>query len=167
MMEPLLFFFSSLLVFIFPMANHPLMMGLIILVLTITMAAGMALFSISTWLSYILILILLGGLLVIFIYISLLAPNENQVTFGVKKMLMVVTLSTLFTVFISLNLETWTSKSNAFSPLSNDTENLSWLDLFYSSDLGSVTMFLVLYLFLTLITVIFISKTNSSSLRSS
>nr|YP_009353715.1 NADH dehydrogenase subunit 6 [Daphnia galeata]WBR65260.1 NADH dehydrogenase subunit 6 [Daphnia galeata]BAX01980.1 NADH dehydrogenase subunit 6 [Daphnia galeata]BAX01993.1 NADH dehydrogenase subunit 6 [Daphnia galeata]BAX02019.1 NADH dehydrogenase subunit 6 [Daphnia galeata]BAX02032.1 NADH dehydrogenase subunit 6 [Daphnia galeata] len=167
MMEPLLFFFSSLLVFIFPMANHPLMMGLIILVLTITMAAEMALFGISTWLSYILILILLGGLLVIFIYISLLAPNENQVTFGVKKMLVVVALSTLPMLFISLNLETWTSKSNAFSPLSNDTENLSWLNLFYSSDLGSVTMFLVLYLFLTLIIVIFISKTNSSSLRSS
>jgi NADH-ubiquinone oxidoreductase chain 6 len=142
-------------------------MGLIILVLTITIAAGIALFRIRTWLSYILILILLGGLLVIFIYISLLAPNENQVTFGVKKILIVITLSTLFTLFIRLNLETWTSKRNAFSPLSNDTENLSWLDLFYSRDLGSVTIFLVLYLFLTLITVIFIRKTNSSSLRSS
>lgn len=142
-------------------------MGLIILVLTITIAARIALFRIRTWLSYILILILLGGLLVIFIYISLLAPNENQVTFGVKKILIVITLSTLFTLFIRLNLETWTSKRNAFSPLSNDTENLSWLDLFYSRDLGSVTIFLVLYLFLTLITVIFIRKTNSSSLRSS
>ena len=142
-------------------------MGLIILILTIILATGIALFRIRTWLSYILILILLGGLLVIFIYISLLAPNESQITFGVKKILTVVTLSTLLILFIRLNLETWPSKRSAFSPLSNDTENLSWLNLLYSRDLGPVTIFLVLYLFLTLIAVIFIRKTNSSSLRSS
>ena len=142
-------------------------MGLIILILTIILATGIALFRIRSWLSYILILILLGGLLVIFIYISLLAPNESQITFGVKKILTVVTLSTLLILFIRLNLETWPSKRSAFSPLSNDTENLSWLNLLYSRDLGPVTIFLVLYLFLTLIAVIFIRKTNSSSLRSS
>ena len=149
------------------MANHPLIIGFIILILTVILAAGIALFRIRTWLSYILILILLGGLLVIFIYISLLAPNENQISFGVKKIMLVRGLSILLIIFVRLNLETWVSKRKAFFTLSNDNESLSWLNLFYSGDLGPVTIFLVLYLFLTLITVIFIRKTNSSSLRSS
>jgi hypothetical protein len=76
-------------------------------------------------------------------------------------------LSILLIIFVRLNLETWVSKRKAFFTLSNDNESLSWLNLFYSGDLGPVTIFLVLYLFLTLITVIFIRKTNSSSLRSS
>jgi NADH-ubiquinone oxidoreductase chain 6 len=88
------------------MANHPLIIGLIILVLTVILAAGIALFRIRTWLSYILILILLGGLLVIFIYISLLAPNENQISFGVKKIMLVRGLSILLIIFVRLNLET-------------------------------------------------------------
>jgi hypothetical protein len=56
----------------------------------------------------------------------------------------------LLIIFVRFNLETWVSKRNAFCTLSNDSKNLSWLNLFYSGDLGPVTIFLVLYLFLML-----------------
>nr|YP_009711862.1 NADH dehydrogenase subunit 6 [Daphnia laevis]QGA47439.1 NADH dehydrogenase subunit 6 [Daphnia laevis] len=165
-MQMMLLTFSTLMVFVFPSVNHPLLMGLIILLLTIMLAMTLGVMSMSTWLSYILIMILLGGLLVIFVYISLLAPNETQKPSSIFKTLTKMTTFILIISFMSSSLSLWVSKSKSFiSNLYFNSENMEWMYLLYSSDLGGMTIFLVAYLFLTLIVVVFISKTESTSLR--
>ncbi|YP_009175362.1 NADH dehydrogenase subunit 6 (mitochondrion) [Daphnia carinata] len=150
---------------IFPSLTHPLSMGLAILILTIFMAATLGMLSTNFWLSYILILVLLGGLLVIFIYISLLASNELFSKKNILKMLFGSIMMLFFTLFYS-NLFFWTTKSEGvLSVKSNNNEGLMWLNSLYSLDLGGVTVFLVFYLLLTLIVVVNITKSDSSSLR--
>lgn len=151
------------------MANHPLLMGLIILSLTFLIAVGLGLRSMRAWLSYVLVLILLGGLLVIFIYISLLASNETQILPQNNKILALifgaVRIFGLALTFSS-RLKIFDSKIDAFSILSQfKSENINWLYLLYSEQLGGITIFLVLYLLLTLIVVVTIRKNDSSSLR--
>lgn len=60
----------------FPGLTHPLGMGLVVLALTVFLAVMLGSFMTNFWLSYVLVLVLLGGLLVIFVYVSLLASNE-------------------------------------------------------------------------------------------
>nr|ALQ78672.1 NADH dehydrogenase subunit 6 [Daphnia pulex]QVT15610.1 NADH dehydrogenase subunit 6 [Daphnia mitsukuri] len=158
----------TLLVCVFPLVSHPLLMGVVILTLTFLIAVTLGLGGMSTWLSYVLVLILLGGLLVIFIYVSLLAANENQIYQNNKiKMLSVSVMSILLaTLMLSSSPKMFDSKINPFLTLEHrSTESTDWLNLLYSEQLGGMTIFLVLYLLLTLIVVVTISKNDSSSLR--
>jgi NADH-ubiquinone oxidoreductase chain 6 len=117
------------------------------------------------WVSYVLILVLLGGLLVIFIYVSLLAPNE----LFLKKNIFKITLRSLsiFIVLIFSSLFFWVTKRESYLPTSpTDREGILWLNSLYSQDLRGVTLFLIFYLLLTLIVVVNITKHDYSSLRS-
>lgn len=150
---------------IFPRLTHPLRIGLTILILTIFIAVTLGILSANFWLSYILILVLLGGLLVIFIYISLLASNELFSKKNILKILFGSIIILFFTLFYS-NLFFWTTeREGVLSVKSNNNEGLIWLNSLYSLDLGGVTVFLVFYLLLTLIVVVNITKSDSSSLR--
>nr|QNV11699.1 NADH dehydrogenase subunit 6 [Rhamphomyia barbata] len=62
--------------FIFMQMNHPLAMGLMLLMQTFLICLITGLMTKSFWFSYILFLIFLGGMLVLFIYVTSLASNE-------------------------------------------------------------------------------------------
>nr|BDH80267.1 NADH dehydrogenase subunit 6 [Ceriodaphnia dubia] len=166
-MQSFFLIFGLGLILLFPLLNHPLSMGLSILLLTVIMAVTMGLMTSNLWLSYVLILVLLGGLLVIFVYVSLLAPNE-LFKFKLNYMSWLSILTLFFLSFV-LNLGIEGNKLNGmFNCLNNLNKNeLNWLSSLYSWDLSILTMFLILYLFLTLIVVVSITKNDYSSLRSS
>lgn len=67
----------SFIIFMFPLLTHPLAMGLNLLFSTFLIAVIVGVNSLNFWISYTLLLILSGGLLVIFVYVSLLASNER------------------------------------------------------------------------------------------
>ncbi len=152
----------------FPLIRHPLLIGLTILIITFILAVTLGLRGLRSWLSYVLVLILLGGLLVIFIYISLLAANENQIPQKnkIKVFFLGTTIILAASLTFSSRLKIFDSKNNALLKIApHNNENINWLNLLYSEQLGGVTIFLVLYLLLTLIVVVTISKNDSSSLR--
>lgn len=151
----------------FPLLNHPLSMGLNILILTILFSVSISIEISNTWISYALVLVLLGGLLVIFIYVSLLASNElfksNNYTF-----ILITSVVFLFTLFFLLtNLHEFSSRSSNFRPFQDlNLQNYEWLSQLYSLELWSLTSLLIIYLLLTLIAVVRITKNDFSSLRS-
>nr|YP_010557137.1 NADH dehydrogenase subunit 6 [Ceriodaphnia cornuta]UYS92825.1 NADH dehydrogenase subunit 6 [Ceriodaphnia cornuta] len=163
----MLFVFALILILLFPLLNHPLSMGLNILILTILFSVSMSMEMSNTWISYALVLVLLGGLLVIFIYVSLLASNElfksNNYTF-----ILISSVVFLFTLFFLLtNLHEFSSSSSNFRPFQDlNLQNYEWLSQLYSLELWSLTSLLIMYLLLTLIAVVSITKNDFSSLRS-
>ena len=58
------------------MLTHPLAMGLTLIIQTALAAVIAGIIARTFWFSYLLILIFLGGILILFIYVSTLAPNE-------------------------------------------------------------------------------------------
>jgi len=142
-------------------------MGLNILILTILFSVSISMEISNTWISYALVLVLLGGLLVIFIYVSLLASNElfksNNYTF-----ILITSVVFLFTLFFLLtNLHEFSSRSSNFRPFQDlNLQNYEWLSQLYSLELWSLTSLLIIYLLLTLIAVVRITKNDFSSLRS-
>lgn len=162
-----MFVFALILILLFPLLNHPLSMGLNILILTILFSVSISIEISNTWISYALVLVLLGGLLVIFIYVSLLASNElfksNNYTF-----ILITSVIFLFTLFFLLtNLHEFSSRSSNFRPFQDlNLQNYEWLSQLYSLELWSLTSLLIIYLLLTLIAVVRITKNDFSSLRS-
>jgi NADH-ubiquinone oxidoreductase chain 6 len=58
------------------MLSHPLAIGLTLIIQTALVAAAAGIIARTFWFSYLLVLIFLGGILILFIYVSALAPNE-------------------------------------------------------------------------------------------
>nr|YP_010271180.1 NADH dehydrogenase subunit 6 [Simocephalus serrulatus]UKB87192.1 NADH dehydrogenase subunit 6 [Simocephalus serrulatus] len=162
-------FFLSLptlfLILAFPFLNHPLAMGLLILSLTIMLAVMLGMMTMNLWISYALVLVLLGGLLVVFVYVSLLASNElfQKSTIGPFAAFI---LFMLMFLFMNLKQENLLSNFNLNSVSALQNKGYEWLTPLYSLELSYLTIFLILYLLLTLIVVVSITKFDYSSLRS-
>nr|UHA56261.1 NADH dehydrogenase subunit 6 [Hyblaea puera] len=167
----LLLLFSIIMLFL----NHPLSMGLMILIQTllICMISGM---MISTyWFSYILFLTFLGGLLVLFIYVSSIASNELFKFSYFFNMIFLMILSIFFMLSIiymknlkMMNFNLNKEMNNFFNLyLFFNNENKISLSKLYNSQTFFLMMLLIIYLFITLIAVVKITNIFYGPLRSS
>lgn len=148
-----------IIIFRFIKQTHPLSIGLNILVTTILIALISGGWRTKRcWFSYILVLILLGGLLVIFIYVTLLASNE---IFSPKSKFRLLTLPGFFVIFYL----TYSSKTLSLYEPRQLNEFRLIVNKIYSLDLYQFTIFLAIYLLLVLLVVVFNTKTEVAPLR--
>uniref|UniRef100_A0AB38ZFV7 NADH-ubiquinone oxidoreductase chain 6 n=1 Tax=Bactrocera cinnabaria TaxID=3138142 RepID=A0AB38ZFV7_9MUSC len=168
-----LFMLSSTLVssIIFIQMNHPLAMGLMLLVQTIQICLLTGLMAKSFWFSYILFLIFLGGMLVLFIYVTSLASNE-MFSLSMKLTMVCITTMLMLTVLIMLLDKMSTTSfiqnlemqpyffNNLFTP-----ENSLNLNKLYNFPTNLLTILLMNYLLITLIAVVKITKLFYGPLR--
>nr|AMH84600.1 NADH dehydrogenase subunit 6 [Chrysomya megacephala] len=162
----LLFIFN----FIFMNMKHPLAMGLTLLIQTTLVCLTSGLMTKSFWFSYILFLVFLGGMLVLFIYVTSLASNE-MFTFSIK--LLLISLSIFFVMIITLffmdknlliqyqNLEV----KSIYDMNSYLMENSLSLNKLYNYPTNLLTILLMNYLLITLIAVVKITKLFKGPLR--
>nr|AIW65059.1 NADH dehydrogenase subunit 6 [Epeorus sp. MT-2014] len=156
--------------FTFITMSHPLAMGLILLCQTLLISLVTGLLAPSFWFSYILFLVFLGGMLVLFIYVTSLASNEM---FSISAKTMI--LSSLFVLLI---LTTSYFNDPALWTLANYSDQahiLEWtapqpilnlLIKLYNHPTHLLTLLLVLYLFLTLVAVVTVTQIFEGPLRS-
>nr|YP_009694225.1 NADH dehydrogenase subunit 6 [Dytiscus sharpi]BBI93131.1 NADH dehydrogenase subunit 6 [Dytiscus sharpi] len=157
---------------IFLFLNHPMSMGLILMIQTILIVLITGMFSYSFWFSYILFLIMVGGMLILFIYMTSLASNEM---FNWSKNLMLflifmITMMIIVYYFIDkIMIYTLFKNSNLIEMMNNlmlfKNENLLTMNMIYNKPNLFMTMLLINYLFLTLIAVVKITNMNYGPLR--
>nr|YP_010693175.1 NADH dehydrogenase subunit 6 [Zeugodacus hochii]WCB98421.1 NADH dehydrogenase subunit 6 [Zeugodacus hochii] len=156
---------------IFIQMNHPLAMGLMLLIQTLQICLLTGLMAKSFWFSYILFLIFLGGMLVLFIYVTSLASNEMfsmsmKLTFICIMIMMIMMLISMFmdkssTASFMQNLEMQPfNQLNTFLP-----ENSLSLHKLYNFPTNLITVLLMNYLLITLIAVVKITKLFHGPLR--
>ena len=156
---------------IFTFINHPLAIGLILLIQTFFICLLSGLITKTFWFSYILFLIFLGGILVLFIYVTSLASNEIF-NFSIK--LFIITIIIFFIIyffcfFIDKNLliSYFTNHDNENLTLIKNLliENSLILNKLYNFPINLITILLIVYLFLTLIAVVKITNIFEGPLR--
>nr|AEZ55661.1 NADH dehydrogenase subunit 6 [Byrrhus sp. MJTNT-2012] len=165
MMYSMLFLSISLSIsFLF--LTHPMSMGLILLSQTILVTLIIGIYSSNFWFSYILFMIMVGGMLVIFIYMTSIASNEK---FKFSKAITIMFLSLAFIMIFStfidsmmVNLNNSLPDSFNFMKFPNYKFSMNKY-LNYPTNLISVT--LIIYLFFTLIAVVKITNINYGPLR--
>nr|YP_010437858.1 NADH dehydrogenase subunit 6 [Ischyja marapok]UTB53990.1 NADH dehydrogenase subunit 6 [Ischyja marapok] len=168
---------SSLIIFIsiyMLFLNNPLSLGLMILTQTLLMCLISGMLIKTYWFSYILFLTFLGGLLVLFIYVSSIASNElfkpsfksklNSIFFLFCLFLIIqMFMNNLFWMNFSYNYD-MTNFINLSWFLENDNKiNLSKL---YNNQTFMIMLMLIIYLFITLIAVVKITNIFYGPLRS-
>nr|UUG47469.1 NADH dehydrogenase subunit 6 [Ips shangrila] len=160
----LMFLLSCLFIFL----KHPLSLGSILFLQTSLAALVSSFLFINSWYSYILFLIMIGGMLILFIYMTSIASNEKFLMPSMWKifsslMFIVASLSIYFflkdTLTEKLIHVKWTFfwMNNNFKPWA--------LSKFFNDPFFQMIIFLMIYLFLTLIATVKISGKPSGALR--
>nr|UDU84758.1 NADH dehydrogenase subunit 6 [Archips podanus] len=153
--------------------NHPLSMGLMILIQTIFICLLSGMMINTYWFSYILFLTFLGGLLVLFIYVSSIASNEmfKNNFFFIKIMIFSSFIITIFSLFIYNNLNLLNSFFNDEmifffnNNLFFNNENKINLSKLYNNQTFLMMMMMIIYLFITLVAVVKITNIFYGPLR--
>jgi len=143
---------------IFPILSHPLAIGVNLILSTLLIAATIGICFTNFWISYTLFLILLGALLVVFVYLSLLASNEK---FKINNRYLVI----MFIFIVPISIFSIEEKVNSRESLESRNEIYLTLSKLFSIELYQTTIFLVLYLLFTLIVVVKNTKNDNSPLR--
>nr|AUR43957.1 NADH dehydrogenase subunit 6 [Glomeridesmus spelaeus]QCF39674.1 NADH dehydrogenase subunit 6 [Glomeridesmus spelaeus]QCF39687.1 NADH dehydrogenase subunit 6 [Glomeridesmus spelaeus] len=137
---------------IFFQLTHPMEMSILLIILTLTISINSLLFSMTPWFSYILFLIYMGGVMVMFMYMSSLTPNKLPIT--IKKIAPIMIFSLLFItfynykIFKSMNLKSSMSIMKSFTFLSMN-----------------MTMIIITILMITMISIIMITQNKKTPLR--
>nr|ASY98064.1 NADH dehydrogenase subunit 6 [Empusa pennicornis] len=150
---------------IFIFLNHPLSMGLILFLQAILMCLISGYMSMSFWFSYILLLIYLGGMLVLFMYVTSLASNEmffysNKIVLFI--ILLPMMLLTIYYLKPNFHMNSYEILENS---MSLNTMNNNFLLKMYNYPINMITIMIASYLFLTLIAVVKIINIYKGPLR--
>lgn len=151
---------------LFSNLSHPLSIGLTLLIQTVLISLTVGLSSYSFWFSYILFLIFLGGILVLFIYVSSLAPNEFFFSIDLFIVLFIITvIFTLVCIIFDPVLSTFSNISlptSTFNYFNSTPVIINWI---YNSPSITFTIFIVSYLLLALIIIVKIINLFKGPLR--
>uniref|UniRef100_A0AAU7VAV4 NADH-ubiquinone oxidoreductase chain 6 n=1 Tax=Stenopsocus pygmaeus TaxID=3074948 RepID=A0AAU7VAV4_9NEOP len=157
---------SFLFMTLFFYLNNPLTLGLILICQTLALTLFLGTLIKSFWFLYLLILIFVGGMLVLFIYVTSIFPNEK---FDVNNSNSVNTIMIMFLLFILLVIYT-----NFFNltPSLGSLENLALTNKFmipsvkmFSFNTSMLLIFMVNYLFYCMVVVIKITSFFKGPLR--
>nr|AEP27708.1 NADH dehydrogenase subunit 6 [Platystomos albinus]ARH54582.1 NADH dehydrogenase subunit 6 [Platystomos albinus] len=157
MLFSLILTFSIMFIFL----NHPLSLGFTLLIQTILIALFSGLMNSNFWFSYILFLILIGGMMILFIYMTSIASNEKfSFNFNITLIFIII----LFTVMvIDWNVNFLTIQN---FPMNYSSSSLDLSLNKYINSYNIITFNLIInYLLITLIAVVNITKLMSGPLR--
>lgn len=141
----------------FLILNHPLSISLVLILQTIVISLITGI-TISTFIiSYIIIIIIIRGSLVLFVYISRVASNKK---FKTKLRILI----TYIIIIILIILNPTYFKRNTIPNLINAKEEFILIKIF-NYPINIIIIFMVLFLFLTIISTSNIININKGPLR--
>nr|YP_010419954.1 NADH dehydrogenase subunit 6 [Anopheles ziemanni]YP_010419980.1 NADH dehydrogenase subunit 6 [Anopheles coustani]QNM40270.1 NADH dehydrogenase subunit 6 [Anopheles coustani] len=157
--------------FIFMQMKHPLSMGLMLLIQTFLTCLLTGIYVKTFWFSYVLFLIFLGGMLILFIYVTSLSSNEMfsmSFSLTIISFIMFMFMMTIFFIMDKSLTEQFISnmEMEKISMMNNlINENILSLNKMYNFPTNLITLLLINYLFLTLLVTVKITKKFYGPLR--
>nr|WAM61621.1 NADH dehydrogenase subunit 6 [Seriana sp. 'barna'] len=142
-----------------PFMKNPMSMGMLLMMQTMLMIILINKIMVSSWFTMITFLMMIGGLLILFSYMSSIASNEK---FKAK---MNLTMAFVILIFILDEMMIETQMSDISDILITNKNDYSLLKI-YNSKSMLMTIMLVLYLLITMISVSKMVKHHEGPLRS-
>nr|APX40197.1 NADH dehydrogenase subunit 6 [Smaragdina rufimana] len=150
----------------FCLMNHPLTLGLVLLAQTILIALSSGSMNMNFWFSYIVFLIMIGGMLVLFTYMTSIASNEkfsfSYLTFIIIALMMTMSMAIWFMDPLTPYSLMEMAELKSFTFVKNS-------DLFMNKYMNyphsMIYLLMVIYLLITLIAIVKITMKMKSPLR--
>nr|ALO76085.1 NADH deshydrogenase subunit 6 [Elminae sp. GENSP01] len=156
---------STSLLFMF--LKHPMSMGLSLLIQSTIISLMTGFHNHNFWFSYILFLIMIGGMLVLFIYMTSIASNE-MFKYSNKLMIMMILCTTIM-IIMTMMWDQYFMNQNTFTMDMTAINNKEMFKLSLNKYLNfpsnMMLFFMIIYLFITLIAVVKITNIQYGPLR--
>nr|AXS65418.1 NADH dehydrogenase subunit 6 [Coleoptera sp. 16 KM-2017] len=163
-MMTILLFSALTLSTMFMFLNHPLSFGLILLMETFFISIITGMMNYNYWFSYIIFLIMVGGMLILFIYMTSVASNEkfkfSYKLFIMMASCMILSFSLIFTDFFLTSMNFSNQDNVQF--LANNSLSMTKFINFPSN---SIMVMIIVYLLITLIMTVKITNIQYGPLR--
>nr|YP_010531057.1 NADH dehydrogenase subunit 6 [Cladolidia biungulata]UXW93604.1 NADH dehydrogenase subunit 6 [Cladolidia biungulata] len=140
-----------------PLMTNPMQMGINLLMQTMLTTLFINKILPSSWFSLITFMMMIGGLLILFNYMSSIASNE--------KVNLKINLSLIMMIMFMPMDEMFTSQTNFMESSITSIENMSLSKMFNNKTMY-ISMFMIFYLLLAMIMVSKMIKTYKGPLRS-
>nr|ADO60563.1 NADH dehydrogenase subunit 6 [Ptinus rufipes] len=138
--------------------KHPLSITMMLIAQTTLTAMATGMLNYDFWFSYILFMIMIGGMLVVFIYMTSIASNEKFNFYKIWTLTpMIIMLPSMASYIMN--------KNNDMKMMYMEKSNLISLEKFYSWPSNSMIIMMIIYLLITLIATVKITSTSSGPLR--
>nr|YP_010415155.1 NADH dehydrogenase subunit 6 [Tribolium freemani]URX54549.1 NADH dehydrogenase subunit 6 [Tribolium freemani] len=142
--------------------NHPLSLGLILLIQTTLISLISGNMISSFWFSYILFLIMIGGMLILFMYMTSIASNEKFQP----------NIMNIFPIVFVIPLTMMTHKDSENLLLNNEIKSFEensliqlMLTKYANSPMMIILISMIMYLLITLIATVKITKFKQGPIR--
>nr|YP_010882190.1 NADH dehydrogenase subunit 6 [Pulchriphyllium bioculatum]WID87104.1 NADH dehydrogenase subunit 6 [Pulchriphyllium bioculatum] len=142
----------------FLMMKHPLSMSLTIIMQTVIVSMMTSAMWTSSWYSLILMLTYVGGMMIMFIYMTSLIPN---MMFKTPKKTTTLMITATIIIMMMINKKYWMINMDMNEP----SEKTIMLMSVYSAPVNILTTMMAMYLMLTMITVNKMTNLNMGPLR--
>nr|QJQ26929.1 NADH dehydrogenase subunit 6 [Hemisphaerius rufovarius] len=144
-----------------PFLKHPMSLGTMLITQTILISISMSIKSNSSWFSYILFITIIGGMMVMFMYMASIASNEKFNPKMNKIMLILMLMLMLMPDLTTLEME----KKNEMKFMMMEMEEIKSTSKFFNFNKMNMTIIIMLTLLLTMISVTNISNTFEGPLK--
>nr|AQP27267.1 NADH dehydrogenase subunit 6 [Astalotermes sp. BDIT120] len=152
---------STMTSMMFTQMKHPLAMGMMLLMQTTMVCIISGTMYSSFWFSYILFMIMIGGMLVLFMYMTSLASNEM---FSPSNKMVSIAVIMIPPLMYMMPTVTNNKEMNMHNTMM-ENEILTSTTVMYNQMMGMMTTLLVLYMLMTLIVVVNIINVSKGPLR--
>nr|AOY39109.1 NADH dehydrogenase subunit 6 [Chelonarium sp. BMNH 840450] len=155
-----------ILTMMFTMMKHPLSMGMTLLMSTTNVAIISSTNFLNSWFSYMMFLIMIGGMLVLFIYMTSIASNE-KFKVSMKILMTPITVTIMTTTLNKIEKMKFmkSTKTEEFQMMTIN-EN-TFLSKFMNFPNSMIIMMLIIYLLIAMIAVVKITNIEMGPLRKS
>nr|YP_008757644.1 NADH dehydrogenase subunit 6 [Nesidiocoris tenuis]AFI54859.1 NADH dehydrogenase subunit 6 [Nesidiocoris tenuis] len=149
----------------FMSVKHPMSMGLILIIQTIMVSMYIGVKMKTFFMSYLMLIMILSGMLVLFIYMASVASNEK---FKYSNKMLMSFIIMFILIWVSTYKLKWTIVSNKVMSnthlLFNKESDIQFLSKMFSECM-SITIMLMLYLFYTMIVVNFMVSNHQGTMK--
>nr|QDI93891.1 NADH dehydrogenase subunit 6 [Pseudophylus stundjuki] len=145
--------------------NHPMSMGMILIIQTLMISVYSGTLMKTFWMSYMLTITMLSGMLVLFIYMSSIASNEKfKTSMKMWSYFIIMGLATGMSLFL---LKKMIIKNNYLSMGMSTLkmEEMYFLNKMFMNSNLYITIMLVVYLLMTMITSSFLVNISEGPMR--
>nr|YP_009528693.1 NADH dehydrogenase subunit 6 [Abscondita anceyi]AXU05706.1 NADH dehydrogenase subunit 6 [Abscondita anceyi]UYG49049.1 NADH dehydrogenase subunit 6 [Abscondita chinensis]UYG49062.1 NADH dehydrogenase subunit 6 [Abscondita chinensis] len=148
----------------FMLVSHPLSMGMILLTQTLMIAMWTGFMSMNFWYSYILFIVMVGGMLILFIYMTSVASNEKFLYSKLMTMMMIIMFMALIIIKKDQLFMLMNSMNYDLIAKNNLTFKMS-LNKFIMYPMMIMSLTIIIYLLIALIAVSKITNVKNGPLR--
>nr|YP_009630364.1 NADH dehydrogenase subunit 6 [Callispa bowringii]QBP33867.1 NADH dehydrogenase subunit 6 [Callispa bowringii] len=145
----------------FLLSSHPVTMSILILIQALITSLITGFFFMNFWFSYIIFLVMIGGLLVLFMYMTNVASNEK---FSMSKKMIFISMMMIIMYISMLITDNYFIMSQLNFTL-NSNMYLMTISKFFNYPMNFIMIMMMIYLLITMIMSVKITDLTKGPLR--